>query len=492
MGLLEIPAMRWLWGHIYSENDYRKALVDSDCYNMFLECLMLKLSVVGAFTQEQSLGIPTGEVISVRLGKLVPPVFNIDGIQIPFSRDWYKGFGDTAIKIPQGWVWIQRYIDALSTYYVRTLDENGEINYNGRSHLLSWNSFLFESPTLDRYGNILYTKPTNCLPYNRWWTRKYYRSISSLAAMGEPGDRAKLIVDSSNLDSNQRGMNGWIFKMNDSHKWRYDPTAIAGDLIESKGPIQFGDTPGPWILNDLKQALDELHWTFGAFSNDLFEIRTSSTTHTGLSNTGKLAFNGFDKIQFKDESFSINGSSHSTHDTSLNDPLKANVSRFSYYQLWWHYFELIKFAGIHPAGTPYLLGGDFRFAYPMYLISNFPSNLYAPGDKTSILGSWPQPAHPTYLGNWSSGDVAGILSYTKAEGTPRNVEFYSPPIGAIGLDKLTLLHTSAISTTWNYNYTEGESITSALSIVKWKFKYSRDTPNATFSGIRTAFMSILE
>jgi hypothetical protein len=158
-------------------------------------------------------------------------------------------------------------------------------------------------------------------------------------------------------------------------------------------------------------------------------------------------------------------------------------------------------------------------------------------DITREFGSWPQPGTPTYIipgrvlrffrgdspppdsifiapdfgiGDewaipnpdgwdlgWSSGDLAGILNYTNVEGTPRQIEFYKKPhISLSTVVGLELLHTSNRSATWRYNFSEGNEALlvnsgGALSLIKWEFKYSKSTPHATFSGVKTGFMSTL-
>lgn len=79
--------------------------------------------------------------------------------------------------------------------------------------------------------------------------RKYPREILHLSDAGAEGQVARL------ADGSQSA--GQLYRFT-SGAWAADPSAAAPDVMSDVGPIQRGDYFGPWLLNDLRDLLNEM------------------------------------------------------------------------------------------------------------------------------------------------------------------------------------------------------------------------------------------
>lgn len=503
---------KWTWGHIWTDQDYRTAMSDSSCYNMFVEAIMQRLAVIGIWTYEGQ------SQHDFPIGSFIPDGFwgnylgsgygRFNGIK--GSRDWYKGMGETSMRkgIPWGWPFLQKLVDDIRIYFVRTIDETGNpIQLSGRTVLPMVGSSGTSTPVpaplyLHLDNDVYYYKSKYTFPHPSGWIRKFPRRIRSVTDPGRNGEKARLVpvkpsgVSIDTPQWNDYGMIGWYFSKQ-SNIWKYNPNLIEEDQIETRGLIAKGDTPGPWILNNLRDSINQLEWTWSTPDYaSTFDVDVKA----------QITFNGRDKVYLRNDSATFKGQIVS-NSSSPNDSnfwltnIQQTISR-SLPQLHTTAFGWKRIPGIFPAD-------DYRVGF---IASNFGiTTVMSPGDPTgTLLESWPWPSYFTFSGNWrghSQNPKEDPLAYTPySEGISRNIDFYSlpffttdfsvpPPRPKIPIG-MKLIKSSGIHNTWNWDYwnevfNPGSAavVNGILGVVKWDFKYNRNSKNATWKGLSDAFLS---
>lgn len=90
------------------------------------------------------------------------------------------------------------------------------------------------------------------------WRRKYYREIETLSATGTNGQRARLCMEYWAYQAAprpQKALTGRVFEHNGTAWTLIDDYTTEPDIVEATGLIQTGDIIGPWILDDLRDAI---------------------------------------------------------------------------------------------------------------------------------------------------------------------------------------------------------------------------------------------
>lgn len=91
--------------------------------------------------------------------------------------------------------------------------------------------------------------------------RKYRRTIAKTTDPGQEGQRARLVRDGTTPVA-EHGLSGRTM-VHTSGAWAPDTSGVDPDFIEDWGVPQINDTFGPWILTDLRDALNALEVTVG-------------------------------------------------------------------------------------------------------------------------------------------------------------------------------------------------------------------------------------
>jgi hypothetical protein len=185
----------------------------------------------------------------------------------------------------QGWAVLQGSLIQLAQYFVQTVDNSGTpINFNGLPSTAVSGTQL-NSPLLSWYS--AYIAGGSRFPNATGWTRKYPREIRTLSQgclAGSTGNIARLIVptptkapqDVGSYRNSDPAWDGVLPLHSTSADWDSQgkyfqwsgtawvpaPLATYSDIITTTGTIQPGDIVGPWIANDIRDALNLMYVTF--------------------------------------------------------------------------------------------------------------------------------------------------------------------------------------------------------------------------------------
>lgn len=482
----------WSWGTIWTPQNYRRAMADSACYNMFVEAILQRLAVIatwsfgGFWKYEWKLGDWMSEGPNSTFTGFAYGFYSGQFSRGGSGRDWYKGMGETMMRKGTAWGWpfLQSVVANIAQYFVRSLDENGNpFDLDGYPIMPMVGNFGPKKPIYDRYGQLVRYKYKFQFPYPNGFTRKYSRFIDRTDATGQPGDIARLITTQPPFPSkdepkwNDWGMNGWYFRR-EGLKWKHDPQIADADILEDVGLIEKCDIPGPWILNELRDAINQLWWTY---ANGDFQFRIDPARRY------ELHFYGYDKVKVRSDSAMMNDVVRTT-DSGPNDTIPQN--RFEVYTaffptIWGPYWEFSRSPGIFPAET-YRSGA--------IATSGGVITTTSPGDPTGRLQeSWPQSSYFNFNGQFRSGNIKfdPLWSTPKSEGIPRVIEFFSQAYPFH--EECRRVGVSPVGTSWNSNYNSSIGFSSpsrgTLGVVKWDFKHSKKNKYATWNGFNDAFLS---
>jgi hypothetical protein len=189
----------------------------------------------------------------------------------------------------QGWRVLQGSVIQLAQYFLQTVDNTGAaISFSGfpANATNATNGFFLDNPLLSWYS--AYMAGGSHFPNATGWTRKYPREIRTLSQgclAGSTGHIARLIVptptkapgDVSSFTNRDPAWDG-VLPLNSTTAdwdsqgkyfqwsgtaWVPAPLATYSDIITTTGTIQSGDLVGPWIANDIRDALNLMTVTFG-------------------------------------------------------------------------------------------------------------------------------------------------------------------------------------------------------------------------------------
>jgi hypothetical protein len=247
------------WNHVYTYADFPSAWDDRTVMGMYMAAINERLDVLSAgaapvvggnfiavpattsISQYAHLVQPVqGDFASLRLhGTLRSP--NILGTEPLPGHDTFNF----------SWHMLQLYVELLSWWFVKSDDGDGNpIDYDGADLISSWANcqyVQFGSPFFPPHGG---------------YTSKYPRTIATLSAPGSKDQVAWCTELTSAADN--RGV-----VKHDGTAWQLlgqQTTDPYPDLLTTQRPSAHGDIIGPWVLNDLRDAINRLVWTMGSLS----------------------------------------------------------------------------------------------------------------------------------------------------------------------------------------------------------------------------------
>jgi hypothetical protein len=303
------------WETIYDSENFKYLGYDPDVFNMFLAALNEKLRSVGLrelVIAHCPVGLneapsDRGDFYRFVDSPLLSEANERDIVLtnaagdrlVRAGRKEHEGNGEYDIvnddfnrqegARENGWTLIQYAIYTLSFYYCKHDDSTPGGYFNGYPSINSCadggQSLVGELPSswpqdLDYYKRYLETD--RYIP--KIFRRKFPREIYGFDDPGEEGQVARFILrngvvrylnpdfGSSSLvtseylqrpptleESYASGTLCWFH----NNVWSFDNVpATDPDLLEDTGLISVGDYFGPWNLNDMKEALDMMDWTF--------------------------------------------------------------------------------------------------------------------------------------------------------------------------------------------------------------------------------------
>lgn len=170
------------------------------------------------------------------------------------------------------WIKLQFEVDAAGSSFVRHLDDNMQ-PWSSVVGALASGVDLGAPPSWNwrfrTWRDNLY--PGSIWPPPNGWTRKYPREISDLSAAGVEGQRARFVIRktwtlwgsptahlTTPMDQYRHAAKLFDYK---SGAWVLSEDQVSDpDIIETTGLAQPGDYFGPWIVNEIRDAIRLLRW----------------------------------------------------------------------------------------------------------------------------------------------------------------------------------------------------------------------------------------
>lgn len=304
------------WSTDWTKPEYAGAGFSISVYNMFVRAVQERLDRVGIFRMviqgyNHRNTTPPGDMWAPNAGYwnfLSEDFAKIGDYTLRDYSTTTGGFFPVVTFNTVGWKQLQHVVTGLAQYFVkhREYNNNPVFSFDDKKSINSWahpSDYPLNIPSIFDGTNTIFgvlpgTWPTADSSYWKnygpnyyipgMYNRRYPREIAGINPLGgeQEGWIARLASGIYNVVPNpaytpsqfgtpqtlnlqvtadQIYTSGQLYRFtNGAWILNTDPTIINPDFIQAKGQIQTGDYFGPWILNDLRDAINLLVWTFGS------------------------------------------------------------------------------------------------------------------------------------------------------------------------------------------------------------------------------------